>query len=336
VSAASVTIRYDGPILAGHRMDVADLAPALLGLSELCKIANRKFNRERAAVQVLIGTDVEHKCFQFDLQVLQTLWDQTKTFLANDDVKTAKDILEWLGLLSTAGGGILGVFGLLKYLKGRKVTSTNLEMIDGRNVVRITIEGDNNTVVVHPQTAELLRDESVIANAQKVVQPLMREGYETVEFESAGNAEKIGKTEAAGIVAASTSDIEAGATDAPQTITAWVTVYSPVYDVKAPRWRFKFGDVHEYMDIRDTQIVEMALMRGGALVDDAYRVELEITQEHKPNGTITNHYKIKKVLEFRPSKLPYQSDWISSNLTQSEHPTYFGPPSLTHKPPENE
>ena len=36
----------------------------------------------------------------------------------------------------------------------------------------------------------------------------------------------------------------------------------------------------EYIDISETDIAYNALKRGGAMVDDAYRVELELTQEH--------------------------------------------------------
>lgn len=38
------TIRYDGPALSEHDMDVQDLAPALLALADIIQIANRKFN----------------------------------------------------------------------------------------------------------------------------------------------------------------------------------------------------------------------------------------------------------------------------------------------------
>ena len=93
MSAANVIIRYDGPALAAHRMDIADIAPALLGISELCKIANRRFNGERASVKVLIGTDSEHQCFQLDLHVVQTFWDHTKSILANEEVRSAKEFL---------------------------------------------------------------------------------------------------------------------------------------------------------------------------------------------------------------------------------------------------
>lgn len=310
MSAATVTVRYDGPILANHRMDITDLAPALLGLSEICRIANHKFNGDKASVQVLIGTDAEHRCFQLDLHVVQTVWDTTKSLLTNSDVGSAKELLEWIGLIGGGTTGAIGLFKLLKWLSGRRINSTVLEAHDGRDVVRISIEGDNNNVVfVHPQALELLRDEKVLASLKKVIEPLTREGYDKLEFENDGEiADTIGKEEALAISALTPSEIESTETDQPQTITAWISVYSPVYDPKAPLWRFKFGDAHEYMDISETDIARLAMKRGGAMIDDAYKVRLEIVQEHKPSGTIVNHYKIKKVLEFKPARLPFQTD----------------------------
>lgn len=318
MSEATVTVRYDGPILANHQMDIADLAPALLGLSELCKIANRKFNGEKTSVKVLIGTDKEHQCFQFDLQVVQTFWESTKSVLSNNDVSSAKDMLDWIGLIGGGTtGAAVGLFKFLKWLKNRKITSTALEEIDGKNVVRITVIGNNNVIgdnnnvtYIHQQTMALLQDDKVLTNARKVVSPLLREGYDTVEFENTKNAESevITREDAIDISAVTASDIKAPEIDAPQIITAWITVYSPVYDPRAPYWRFKFGDNHEYMDISDTDIAYQAIKRNGALVDDAYKVRLEITQEHKPDNTIKNNYKIIEVLDFKPSRLPHQSD----------------------------
>lgn len=309
--SATVIVRYDGPALADHRMDIADIAPALLGISELCKIANRKFNGERASVKVLIGTDAEHQCFQLNLQVVQTLWEHTKSVLSNEDIKSAKELLEWIGILATAGGGAVGLLHLLKLLKKGRISETQLTSVEGRDRVVLVIQGDNNitSVVVHPQTLELLRDEPAVANAKKVVQPLLQDGYERVEFEARGSVtEVIDKDDAVAIASLDSSKIEKTEVDEPQTIIAWVTVYSPVYDPKAPLWRFKFGDAHVYMDITETDIAEMTMKRGTAMIDDAYKVELEIRQEHKPGGGITNHYRIKKVLEFRPARLPYQTD----------------------------
>jgi hypothetical protein len=47
-------VAYDGPEVAGGHMDVADLAPALLGIGEACREANAILNGDRATVSVRI------------------------------------------------------------------------------------------------------------------------------------------------------------------------------------------------------------------------------------------------------------------------------------------
>ncbi|GJM05034.1 MAG: hypothetical protein DHS20C09_10250 [marine bacterium B5-7] len=91
------------------------------------------------------------------------------------------------------------------------------------------------------------------------------------------------------------------AEDEPQIIKAWILVYSPVYDVSAPKWRFRFGSSNENTLISETTIAKDAIRRGGAMVNDAYHVELQITQKTVNTGHITNNYKVLKVLDFRPA-----------------------------------
>ena len=98
MSKATAIIRYDGPALAEHSMDVSDLAPALLGLSEIAKIANQKINGEQSSVKVFISVDTEQKCFQFNIEIAQTLLQQVSLILHNEHVATAKDIANGLAL----------------------------------------------------------------------------------------------------------------------------------------------------------------------------------------------------------------------------------------------
>lgn len=295
-------------------MDVADLAPALLGMSELCKIANRKFNGDRAAIKVLIGTDIEHQCFQFSLDIVQTIWQQAAVLVGHEDIKSAKEILSWLGMgVGVVGSTVFGLFKLLKWLNGRKITETKFEVKDGKNVVLIKVEGDNNTfAIAHPQAVELLNDPVAIANAKKVVQPLTKDGYDKLEFESQNKiTERISKEEAEVIVEEYSDYVLETPIDGPQQITAWIQVYSPVYATDAPTWQFKFSGRHERMDISETDIAAKALARGGALIDDTYKVILEIQQTKTPSGKFSVKYKIKEVLEFHPAKMRSQDDWIS-------------------------
>jgi hypothetical protein len=311
----SVVIRYDGPALAGHRMDVADLAPALFGLSELCKIANAKFNGDSAAIKVLIGADQEQKCFQFDMDVVQTLWQQTQTFLEHKPVKTAKEILEWLGLIGLPASGAIGLFQLIKKVNGRAISEEKLVSTNGRDFVQLTITGDGNSVTVNTfkETYDLLRDDAAIASVKKVVEPVSKPGYEKLEFEQGGKIfERVEKSDAARILAFRREHVEVAEENLgePQTITAFVKVYAPVYDIKADRWRFMYNNGHPYIDISETDIAAKAIERGGALINDTYKVKLEIQQTESADGAISAKYKIKEVLEFLPANLPYQPDLL--------------------------
>ena len=49
---------------------------------------------------------------------------------------------------------------------------------------------------------------------------------------------------------------------------AMLKVYSPVYDHNAPRWRFWYGHQRYYMDVSESNIRDVVLQNGGALVDD--------------------------------------------------------------------
>lgn len=314
MNPSSVVIRYDGPALAGHRMDVADLAPALLGLSELCKIANAKFNGDNAAVKVLIGADQEHQCFQFRVDVVQTLWQHAQSLIEQKDIKSAKDILEWLGLVGTTLGAPIGLFKLLKKILGKAVTEEKFYSKDGRNIVQLNIVGNDNTVITYQETYELMADAAVIGNAKKVLQPVTREGYDKVEFEvESGIVERFSKDEAAHIVDHESAPAEEAMFGEPQTITAFVRVYAPVYDSGADRWRFVYNEAHPYMDISGTTIGADAVRRGGALLDDLYKVKLEIQQVKSAEGKISAKYKITEVLEFMPATMPHQPPLLAPN-----------------------
>jgi hypothetical protein len=92
-----------------------------------------------------------------------------------------------------------------------------------------------------------------------------------------------------------------------------VKVYAPVYDTKADRWRFVFNGGHPYIDISSTDIAQRAIERGGALINDTYKVELEIQQTKTADGGLSAKYKIKRVLDFYPANIPHQSHLLGDD-----------------------
>ncbi len=180
MSKVSTTVRYDGPALAEHSMDVADLAPALLGLSEIVKIANRKFNGDRSSVKVLVNVDSEQKCFQFDIQITQSIIQHLTLLLSSEKIATAKDIAEWVGII---GASSVGLFRLYKWIVNQSVSFNEMDIKEDGDTVRITNSGDNSNITVNNNTFIMMGDEEVLKNAKDVVNPLTKEGYDKLQFE---------------------------------------------------------------------------------------------------------------------------------------------------------
>lgn len=197
------TIRYDGPALVGHDMDVQDLAPALLALADIVQIANRKFNGDQVNMRVLVNADVDQKCFQLDLSLVQSLLDQAQAFFGKDNITTAATIAELIGLTTGAGASL---FGLYKLLFGRKKPVPDGGISYTENLATgttIVILGDGNTVEVTNQVASLASDPEVMKRVKTVLRPLEKPEYSDFSvFQGDVPVVRIDAEEAAGILAA--------------------------------------------------------------------------------------------------------------------------------------
>lgn len=174
------TIRYDGPALVDHSMDVAELAPALLALSDLVKMANSFANGDRAAVKIKVNADLEQHCFELNIQLAMTIWEQAKLLLDDENVKSVKEIGEWIGLIGT---GSTSLFALIRFLRGRRVKNTTVVRLkDGRNMVEIEIEGEDTPAIIAQQVYELYANLEARKKAIDVMKPLRLDGYNTLQF----------------------------------------------------------------------------------------------------------------------------------------------------------
>lgn len=198
----TTTIRYDGPALSQGEMDVQDLAPALLALADIAQIANRKFNGNRASLKVLVNADIEHRCFQLDLSLIQTLLDQAQTFLGKENVATAQEIANIIGLTGGAGGTLLGLY---KWLYGRKEPAGDISFTktEATGITVVNIIGDGNSVEVSNEVAALASDPEVMKRVKTVLRPLQKPEYrDFTVLDRDTPVVTIDKSEATGILAA--------------------------------------------------------------------------------------------------------------------------------------
>jgi hypothetical protein len=293
----NIQLRFSGPELIAHTMDVTLLGPVLLSLGELSQEANHVLNGDKARVRVLLNSDIKANCITIDLQVVQTTWQAAQSLISNADVASAKDILEWIGILSSSGATLLK---FLQWKKNRKESSTEIRQENGGNIVVVHVEGDNNSITIPEQVYKLSKSVKAVESVKSITAPVANElGInEAVFLYDNKETVKIDKTFAEDLQQshADTEDNE------PQTFTAHIVIYGPVLDPKAKHWKFKLNDRVESVDISRTKIAEKALARGGISIGDTYKVKMEMTEKKTRNGDYRADFAVKEVIEFIPGQ----------------------------------
>lgn len=326
MSRQQFSVAYDGTArIYNHSIDVAALAPALMAFGRLLREANAEFNGKKASAKVLVVSDFEHKCFNINFELIVGLYEQVKQLLGLDEAKTAKEVLEWVGLLKTpliAGGSVaVGRISFLKFLQWRKGRNIIEEKTDSNpdGLIKVSIVGDHNVVTVSPEILRLAKNPKALRATQDAFLPLGHDNFDTMRV--SGNdgfeAESFRPEEVQDIAASCVKGLEESKEihepDVEET-PAWLSVYSPVYDTKADNWRFRLGRETIYADISETTIAQDALERGGALSQDAYQVILEVTTTYDTQGKAKQpSYKIKKVVRFVPSQPTEQRGLFDSD-----------------------
>jgi hypothetical protein len=138
---------YDGPALTEHRMDVRDLAPALVAFADLFTAANKEINGDAAEVRVQVNASFKAGSFGIDLIASQHLLSQIKDIFAGNGATAIANGWTILQIVGFTGGGLAGgLVGLLRLLKGRRP-------------VKIEQKGDVATVwMTQTETIEVERD----------------------------------------------------------------------------------------------------------------------------------------------------------------------------------
>ena len=98
MSKASFQVYFHGPAVEFGRMDVRDLAPALLAIGSLLEETNRVLNGQRAHISVKVKKDFEEGSFGISFDVVQDLANQLLAMFSSDSVDGALNLLEILGL----------------------------------------------------------------------------------------------------------------------------------------------------------------------------------------------------------------------------------------------
>lgn len=160
---------YDGPALTEHRMDVRDLAPALVAMADLFTASNKLLNGDAAEVRVEVKGSFRAGSFQIELIFVQQFLAQIRDMFAGANATAAANAWTILGLVGCVGGG--GVIGLMRKLRARRPHRIE----PAGEQVRIWIT-ESEMIEESAAVWRLWRSQSVRVSLQKTLSPLEREG----------------------------------------------------------------------------------------------------------------------------------------------------------------
>ena len=279
-------------------MDVRELAPALIALSNMLEEANKVVFPDSGNVKVNIHGNFKGGSFGVDLIAVQTIADQIVSILSGPEAaafSNLKTILESLGLIGCAGCGLVG---LMKWLRGRKPSAIRTE--GDQIIFEITEESSVETFGVDLVAGKLYQSRVVRKALANVVKPLAREGIDIFASGRNGKTTEVIRKEDAAWFEVSESDADIVSDTLSEHVL--LQIDSAVFK-DDNKWRFNDGSSSFFGEIADRSFIEKinsGVERFGkrdVLVVDLRRVQ-----------TVTDHglkmdYSITRVHEHR---LPLQ------------------------------
>ncbi|WP_063910996.1 hypothetical protein [Burkholderia ubonensis] len=160
---------HDGPALTEHRMDVRDLAPALVAIADLFSFANKELNGDNTEVRLEVKGSFKAGSFHSELIFIQSLANQIRDIFAGPNAAAFSNALAILGALGIVGSG--GLIGLIRKLQGNR--PHRIEPT-GSNV-RIWVT-EKESLEVEEAVYRLYRSKTVRVSLQKTLSPLERDG----------------------------------------------------------------------------------------------------------------------------------------------------------------
>jgi hypothetical protein len=280
---------YDGPALSESRMDVRDLAPALVAVSDLFSAANAAVNGDGASVRVEVKGSFKAGSFGIDLVFNQDLLTQIRDIFAGPTSTAIANAGGILGLIGLAGGGLIA---LLRRLKGRQPSKIEIQ----GEIARVWIT-EIEQIEVDANVVRIWRSKEVRGSLDKVLSPLAREGITSLSVVR-GKDEVVLDITDEELPWLATSPADVGEVVSDSVMHGTVLQIESVVFKDGNKWRVHDGQngFHAAMDDADFLAKIEAGERFGkrdVLVVDLRRIQTIL------NGILHLEYRITKVLDHK-------------------------------------
>ncbi|WP_429266308.1 hypothetical protein [Paraburkholderia sp. EB58] len=282
---------YDGPALTEHRMDVRDLAPALVAFADLFTAANKEINGDAAEVRVQVNASFKAGSFGIDLVASQHLLSQIKDIFAGNGATAISNGWTVLQIVGFTGGGLAGgLVGLLRLLKGRRPVK-----IEQKGDVATVWMTQTETIEVERDVIRLYRNSVVRTSLEKVVSPLEREGI--TDFGVVVNGQVVLDVHDDEVASFSAAASDADAEIVSDTTTRKMLQIESLAFKDGNKWRVHDGTATFHASIEDKEFLAK-IDAGERFGKGDVLVDLRQVQSIV-NAKLVNESIIVKVLEHR-------------------------------------
>lgn len=170
-------IVYDGPALDNHEMDVRDLAPALLSLSDTLEEAGKTIYGKERRISVKVNASFKAGSFGVDLIAQSTsISSQIIDAFSGNNASAACNIISLVGFGYLASKqSYKGLIQLIKWLGPKKISRIE-PTFDGRTEIFIDTESE----VFDNQVIDLYKNKKIRRSLENVIaKPLERDGIDS-------------------------------------------------------------------------------------------------------------------------------------------------------------
>lgn len=281
---------YDGVALAEHRMDVRDLAPALIAIGNLTSDANRLLNGDMADVRVEVHASFKAGSFGIDIFFSQDILKQLSDLLTGQTSTALANLGGLLSLLGLTGGGLLA---LQHRLRGRVPLRID-ELKDG--TAHAIMSSSETILIEDARIIRLYRSREVRMSIEKLLSPLEREGIDS--FGVVQHEQVLLSIPASDYPSYKWQPNEEGEIISDTTRARIALMLESVVFKDGNKWRVHDGQFGFHAAIHDAEFI--ARVAGGERFGkgDVLIADLRIIQTIS-EGALHSRYQIDKIHEHR-------------------------------------
>jgi hypothetical protein len=283
-------IKYNGESLADHSIEINDLAPALLAVSDLIQEANSMANRGNSKISVKVKA-TETGCFQVLIQTVQMTAHDVRDLLAGPNVTALVALLVLLGFLE-GPENITGLITLIKKLCGKAP-----KKVTPKGDAEFEIETESGTVTISKLQWEMYLNRKIRQAAYNIIKPVEKSGVETFEcIDGDKTASMVTKSDAKYFIPPD----EQQEPLQDSTRETYVNIVH-LWFKDGYKWKFSEGESEWNAEIKDQKFLEK-LLKDEVVIHARDFLKVRVKQSQYTVGTtVKSDYEIVEVLEIKQS-----------------------------------